>query len=477
MKDLPKAFWDPVKPEVLDIIHQKTLEVLKSIGLNFHSEEAVQIFKKHGLKTDGMRVYFDEKIVEKSLTSCPADFLIHARDPEKTVHLGKKMVVATATGCLYYEDLKQGRRPAVLEDFITIQKLYQTSPIGDMAGYTTVYPSDIPTETKFLTMTLNSLKHTSKPIICPMSHKQETLGMLKMVEIGFEDADIFKKKCVVGAGITPLNPLQYGKEALDTMISYSQRGQALFLAPASMIGMSSPISIMGTVVQQNAEILGGLTLTQLINPGSPILYMPGCFTGFMRTAGCAVSGADSFLANAINFQLARVKYKLPLRGNASITEAKTVDVQAGAETMLGIIMAMLGGVSMFHISLGIMDSILCFSPEKMLIDEEIFSRCAHIMAGPSVKEEDFAFEILNDVGPGGSFLTHKSTQKNFRKLWMPTVSHWDSYQNCEAAGKDSVCERAAKLVEQRLKKADKIYISGEQEKALANIVAEAKHMP
>lgn len=471
MKDLARAFWDPVAPDVIDKVHDRTLEVMSRTGLNFHSPAAVEVFKKHGLKTDGIRVWFDEKVVEKTLASCPREFKIHARDPEKTVEFGKKMVVATATGALYHEDLADGRRPATIKDFVNIQKLYQTSDIADMAGYTTVYPSDVPAEKKFLVMTQQSLKHTDKPMINPMSHKAETMAMLKMLEIAFEDGDVFGKKCVTGAGITPLNPLQYGEEALETMTAYAERGQALFLAPAPMIGLSCPITVMGTVVQQNAEILAGIALVQLINPGSPILYMPGSFTGYMRTAGCAVSGADSYLANAVNFQLARAKYGLPLRANASISEAKTVDAQAGAETMLGILMAMLGGAGMFHISLGIMDSILCFSPEKMIIDEEIFSRCAHIMKGPNLEELDGAADLLDEVGPGGSFITHKSTQKNFRKLWTPTVSNWDTYQHWESQGKPSLIQKAAEIVSKRLAQAEgKTYLSEAAEKAIAAIV-------
>jgi trimethylamine--corrinoid protein Co-methyltransferase len=139
--------------------------------------------------------------------------------------------------------------------------------------------------------------------------------------------------------------------------------------------------------------------------------------------------------------------------------------------MLGILMAMLGGASMFHISLGIMDSILCFSPEKMIYDEEIFLRCAHITAAPSLKDEDFGVELLKEVGPGGSFLTHKSTQKNFRKLWMPTISNWDSYQSWESQGKPPLAQKAAAMVAKRLEIAGQTtYLSPDAEKAISQLV-------
>ena len=471
MKTMPTAFWDPVPSEVIEKIHAATIRVLGETGVNFHSEEALAIFKKHGLKTDGRKVYFDAGTVEKALATCPRAFTIHGRDGQYDVELGRHLVVATSTGAIYYETEKGGRAPATLQDFIDIQCLYQTSDLVDMVGYTPVYPSDVPADIKFLRLTQASLRHTSKPFINPMSRTRECLDMLEMLGLAFEDPGIFKKKCVTGAGINPLNPLQYGTEALETMLEYARRGQALFLAPAPMMGLSSPLTHLGTAVQQNAEILAGLALVQLVNPGSPVLYMASSFAGYMRTAGCAVSSPDSYLANAINFQLARQKYGLPLRANASLTEAKTFDAQAGSETMLCMLMAMLGGASLFHISLGCLDSILAFSPEKLILDEEIFSRCAHLLAGPSLNEADYGVELLHEIGPGGSFITHLNTMKNFRKLWTPKVSHWDSYSHWEETGRKSVAARAAEIVAARLASARSDYLSPAADKAISAIVA------
>lgn len=472
MRQYPAAFWDPVDSSVLDKIHENTLRVLGETGLNFHSPEAVEVFKKRGLKVDGLRVRFDEKTIDETLASCPKSFPFLARDPQFNVVLGEGMVVATATGALYYITEEEGRRPALLADFENIQRLYQTSDVVDLVGYTPVYPADVPAETKFLRMTQASLRNTSKPFIIPMSHRQECLNMLKMLELAFGDEDVFRKGCVVGAGITPLNPLQYGAEALETMMEMAQRGQALFLAPAPMMALSSPISHLGTAVQQNAEILAGIALVQLVNPGSPIVYMPGSFAGYMKTAGCAVSSPDSYLANAINFQLCRARYGLPIRANSSLTEAKTLDAQAGAETMLCMLMAMMGGAHMFHISLGCLDSILGFSPEKLVLDEEIFSRCAHMMKGPSLKDEDYAADLLAEVGPGGSFITHKSTLKNFRKLWTPTVSHWEAHAHWVDNGSTSPAQRAAAIVKERLAKARSDYLSPEADRAIEKMIAE-----
>ncbi|MDR1296305.1 MAG: trimethylamine methyltransferase family protein [Deltaproteobacteria bacterium] len=471
MQPYPAAFWDPVGPEVLEKVHRSTMEVLEKTGLNFHSEEALGVFKKHSLKVDGRRVYFDAKTVDEAIASAPKSFTVAARDPRYDVVLGEGMVVATATGALYFVTEKDGRRPATLADFSDIQRLYQTSGVVDMVGYTPVYPSDVPAEIKFLRMVQESLRNTSKPFIIPMSHRGECLDMLEMVALGFGDERIYEKKCVVSAGITPLNPLQYGAEALETMIEFAGRGQALFLAPAPMMGLSSPLSHLGTAVQQNAEILGGLVLVQLIRPGSPVLYMPGSFAGYMKTAGCAVSSPDSYLANAVNFELCRRKYGLPIRANSSMTEAKVFDAQAGAETMLCMLMAMMGGAHLFHISLGCLDSILAFSPEKMLFDEEIYLRCAHMMKGPSTAEADYCVDLLADVGPGGSFISHKNTLKNFRKLWTPTLSHWDSHHNwLELGERKSLGARAAAAVEKRLAEARSDYLSPDADKACEAVV-------
>jgi trimethylamine--corrinoid protein Co-methyltransferase len=198
--------------------------------------------------------------------------------------------------------------------------------------------------------------------------------------------------------------------------------------------------------------------------------MPGSFAGYMKTAGCAVSSPDSYLANAINFQLCRTRYGLPLRANASLTEAKLLDAQAGAETMLCMLMAMMGGAHLFHISLGCLDSILAFSAEKLVLDEEIYSRCAHMMAGPKLGESDYAVDLLEEVGPGGSLITHKSTLKNFRKLWTPTVSHWDTHHQWEEAGSLTVAQRCRQVVDKRLSEARSDYLSPDDDKAIEEIV-------
>jgi trimethylamine--corrinoid protein Co-methyltransferase len=446
------------------------MEVLAGTGVAFHSPEALEILKKHGLPVDGQLVRFGARVVEDCLASCPKSFTVKAREDGLDVVLGEGMVVATATGALYWVTEAGGRRPATLADFGDIQKLYQTSDVVDMTGYTPVYPSDVPAEVKFLRMTQSSLRHTSKPFIIPMSHRSECLDMLEMLGLAFGGQSVYDRSCVVGAGITPLNPLQYGAEALDTMIELAGRGQALFLAPAPMMGLSSPLAHLGTAVQQNAEILAGLVLVQLVRPGSPVVYMPGAFAGYMKTAGCAVSSPDSYLANAINFQLCRRLYGLPIRANSSLTEAKALDAQAGAETMLCMLMAMMGGAHLFHISLGCLDSILAFSPEKMIADEEIYSRCAHMMAGPSLKDSDFGVELLNEVGPGGSFITHKSTLRHFRKLWTPTVSHWDTWNQWTETGQTTVAQRAAKMAEKRLAEARSDYLDPEADRAVERII-------
>ena len=199
--------------------------------------------------------------------------------------------------------------------------------------------------------------------------------------------------------------------------------------------------------------------------------MAGSFAGYMKTAGCAVSSPDSYLANAINFQLCRKRYGLPIRANSSLTEAKLLDAQAGAETMLCMLMAMMGGAHMFHISLGCLDSILAFSPEKLVFDEEIYSRCAHMMAGPKLAESDYAVSLLEEIGPGGSLITHKSTLKNFRKLWTPTVSHWDTHHQWEETGSSSVAQRCREIVDKRLAEARSDYLSPDDDKAIEAIVA------
>jgi trimethylamine--corrinoid protein Co-methyltransferase len=238
--------------------------------------------------------------------------------------------------------------------------------------------------------------------------------------------------------------LKFGRETLETIIAYAKKNQSVYILPCALAGVTSPMTLFGTIIQQNAEIMAGISLIQLINPGCPAVYCPASTMADMRTAICIYAPPEQFLINSTCLQMAIDFYKVPTRIMAGMTDSKEVDVQAGYETMQNMLMGLMAGGHMVEQVFGVLDAIMTISYEKFIIDEEIMSRVIRICEGVDTSESEMSLDVIKEIGPGGSYLSHPDTFKRFRNQWLPTVSCWASYDKWKASGKESVITRANK---------------------------------
>jgi trimethylamine--corrinoid protein Co-methyltransferase len=226
------------------------------------------------------------------------------------------------------------------------------------------------------------------------------------------------------------------------------------------------MSIFGSIVQQNAEIMAGITLVQLINPGGPAVYCPASTVADMRTAICIYSPPEQFLINSTCLQMAIDFYKVPTRIMAGMTDSKEVDIQAGYETMQNMLMGLLSGGHMVEQAFGVLDAIMTISYEKFIIDEEMMSRVIRICDGVDTSDSEMSLDVMKEVGPGGSYLSHPDTFKRFKNQWLPTVSCWTSSDKWEASGKQSIMERANKKYKEILGNRPEMMISKDLDRDL-----------
>ncbi len=186
---------------------------------------------------------------------------------------------------------------------------------------------------------------------------------------------------------------------------------------------------------QNAEILTGLVLTQLVNSGTPFIYAPASAVPNMQTGQYITGSPESNLINLANIQLATELYQIPTRTMAGLTDAKTVDVQSGFETMQNLFQCMMGGASIINECLGVLDSIMTNSYEKFILDQEMISRNLTFMQGFKGSKGDLATEVIEEIGPRGTFLYHPSTFAHCREAWRPLASTWENYEKWDDNGR------------------------------------------
>jgi len=428
--------------EDLNTIHDASMEVLETVGVELKNEEALSFFKSNGATLDGERVMIPSKMVEDAIDSAPASFTLFARNEEKSIVIGEgqqRTHVEPSNGNIYVHDMAHGRRLASLSNLIDFFKLAQASDICDINGGIPVEPNDLASDIGYLTIFKETLKHTDKPIRTNEGSREEILNIFSMFEIAKGVAGYLQNHHCLYTSINPLSPLAYDDIPLEAIITYAENNQPVAVLSCSLSGVSAPMDLMGTVVLQNSEILAGLVLTQLVRSGSPFIYAPASAVPNMQNGQYITGSPESNLINLANIQLARQLYRLPTRTMAGLTDAKMVDTQAGVETMQNLFQCMVGGANIINECLGVLESIMTNSYEKFVIDEEMISRILRFMEGLDSSRKNLAIDVIRTVGPRGSFLTHPSTMQKCRNSWRPTISDWTNYdQWVQKGGKDLV---------------------------------------
>jgi trimethylamine--corrinoid protein Co-methyltransferase len=221
--------------------------------------------------------------------------------------------------------------------------------------------------------------------------------------------------------INPLSPLGYGTEMIEALVAYAQANQPVMIAALIMAGSTGPITLAGVLAIQNAELLAGIVLAQLISPGLPCLYGATSTNIDLRTGALAIGSPELSVCLSAHAQLARF-YGLPSRGGGALTDASITDAQSGYESMFSLLTTINSGIDFVLHSGGIISSYLGFSYEKFVMDDEICGMLRHYHRGIQVTPETLAYQVIEHVGPGGHFLGEDHTLERCRtEFWQPDL--------------------------------------------------------
>ena len=422
----PKIFSE----EQMQKIHEASLEILENKGVIYKSEAARQVLADHGARVDGEIVYIPEALVNDSLAGVPSSFRMDAVDPARSVLIGGDLVIHPAGGEVFVKDAQNNRKSsASIQQFSDLQKIYQACNNINMTGYQPLSPDDVPLQTRGLHCLYETMKYTNKPWLAPMDYVSgaDKRRELHMYEIVFGE-EYVRNHYLTWSIVTPESPLIFSQFSCESIMEFAAFNQPVALVSAPMSGITGPIHLMGTIVLANTESLAGLCLAQCVNPGVPVLPSASLTYGNMRLATWECASPDSALMLAGAVQMYKDFYHLPARAQTGVTSSKTVDYQAGYETMQSLLLTGLMDVDVTSQSAGSLENLMTISFEKTIIDDEIIARVRRIIEGLRIDEETFSMDLIKEVKHGGSFLMHKSTLKNYRKGWQPSISDWNSYE-------------------------------------------------
>ena len=322
--------YEPVEvltAEQIEAIHAASLTVLRDTGMDFLHPEALDILRSGGadVADDGPRVRFDPALIEELISTIPAQFEMYARNPERNVTIGGRHVNFLSVGSApNSSSLDSGRRAGTFADFSDLVKLTQYFNVVSIhAGYP-VEPVDIDPSIRHLVALAEIVRQSDKIFHGYSLGRERILDALEIVRIsrGVSMEQLMGEPSLHTI-VNTSSPLRLDGPMIEGMIEMLRHGQVVVITPFTLSGAMAPATIAGALVQQNAEALAGMAFSQLVEPGSKIVY--GGFTSNvdMRSGSPAFGTPEYTRAAMAGGQLAR-RYGVPYR-SSNATAANAVD--------------------------------------------------------------------------------------------------------------------------------------------------------
>ncbi len=418
--------------EGVELIHDFAMRVVEQIGCDFQDGESLDYWRQTGAEIDGERVRIGRDELLALIGKIPSSYVHHARNPERTVRVGDgHAVVSPSYGAPFVRDMDGNRRYATLEDLNNLQKLNHMASTIHIAGGTIVEPVDIPVPHRHLHMAYSAFRYSDKPIIGNVTARERAEDTVEMTKIVFGD-DFAGNNCCTTSLINANSPLVWDETMLDALKVYAMNNHAVMVSPFSMTAASTPASNVGTTGVVLAEALMALAMTQIIRPGSPMLFGVPAMTVALNSGAPVHGSPDSAMVQFLSNAMAR-HYKLPHRAILNVATSKSGDLQAAYDSMWGLFPAMLSGADWLTMGGGMLEGALTVGYGKTMIDFEQLDAFYHFLQGPDFHDIEEVFETAKRVGPGGHFLGETHTLNS--NLFIFDSQHNNSYEQWDVEGR------------------------------------------
>jgi trimethylamine--corrinoid protein Co-methyltransferase len=436
----------PLSRQGIAAIHRASLEVLTNTGFRFVSEDALSIFKSHGFRVEGQRVYFTERQIRRALASIPKSFTILARNPKHNIlikpgvssfGLGRgavNMIRADGSICR-----------GTMEDLIAASKLCQMMEELEHWG-PLVYPTDVDPDNVYLAAWQAMVKYVDKPYLHASRHHIDFVALAYgTTREEMANRSDFTRSFGQTTAIVQ-SPLSMFTEDCQDLIEYARCGIACNIASMPVAGTTGPCTLSGLVVQQNCENLAPIVLSQLVRPGCPVYYGAIGGRADMKSLTPRFGSAEARIIERAGVQMAH-SYGLASRGGAGITDAPSCDFQAGAQAMLHILSDLEKGPE-FMPACGLLGSYVGASLAKVVLDAELIAQAKRFLTPMNPTRERLAVEVIAEVGPGGYFIEHPHTLDNFRsEFFVDSIFQSLTYEQWGASGRKKAVHLAHEKAE------------------------------
>ncbi|WP_333869226.1 trimethylamine methyltransferase family protein [Cypionkella sp.] len=443
--------FEILNEEALQIIEYNAETVLEEIGVNFvENEAALQRWREAGADVRGERVHIPRGLARKLCSTAPKTYTQYARNPARNVEVGGRgLVLAPVYGPPFVRDMEGGRRYATIADFEKFVKLGYMSKWLHHSGGTVCEPTDVPVNKRHLDMLRAHMVLSDKPYMGSVTEPSRAADSIEMSKLLF-GADFVDQNTVMTSLVNINSPMTFDGIMMGALETYASNNQASIVSPFIVGGAMAPVTVAGTLTQVLAEILAGVSYSQLVRPGSPVIA--GAFvTSIDMNSGAPTFGTPE--AAHITYgtgQLVR-RLGLPYRSGGSFCGSKLPDAQAAYETANSLNMALLAGVNFMLHACGWLEGGLVSSFEKFVMDADQLGTLHHLAQGIMMDTNGQAMDAIREVGPGGHFLGCEHTQANFKTaFWRSDLFDFKPFETWAEEGARDTQTLAAERVKKML---------------------------
>jgi len=432
-----------LSPEGVALIFDNAETLMQEVGLEFRGyPSALERFRAAGADVKEERVRFPKGLARQLCATAPAEYIQHARNPERSVHIGgKSTVFAPVYGSPFVTDIDEGRRYGTLKDFENFVKLAYVSPHIHHSGGTVCEPVDLPVNKRHLDMVYSHIKYSDKPFMGSVTHPDRAMDTVRMAEIVF-GKEFIQSNTVTTSLINANSPLVWDATMLGAAEAYAANNQACIITPFILSGAMSPVSVAATLTQVLAEVMAGTAFCQLVRPGAPVIFGTFVSTLSMQSGAPTFGTPEAALAIYGAAQLARAM-KMPFRSGGSLAASKVPDAQAAYESANTLIPTIQAGTNFVLHSAGWLEGGLASSYEKFVMDCDQLGQMHVFAKGIDLSENGQGMDAFHEVAPGGHFLGCEHTQRNFESAFYRSfVADNNSVEQWMAEGSRDAYTRA-----------------------------------
>lgn len=477
MKGVRRRFKvDVLANDELDAIHESTLDLLERTGVRFDSKQAIKRLVDNGasLKEGSDRiVVFPRSVIEDAIRKIPYAHEFHARDPKNDIVWDREhLFTGGGGGSPEILDLTTGEtRPSTLEDVKDATRLLDALENCHTVSCE-VMATDVPPEMMIVKTTEAMIRNTSKCLTGYALDARTTDVLADMWACVAGGDEELRRQKYFAIYISPSSPLTYDSSVCEVMVRSAERGIPIDIIPCPMCGGTSPMTLAGGLVQQNAELLAGLTLVQTVNDRLPMLYSGRLSLMDPRTGRNIWAVPEMSLVSAASVQIAH-RYNMVADIEGGCTDSPEWDVQVGIERMMSsLFSAMSGADSMSGIG-GAWDT--CASLEMAVIDDEILANVFRCIEGMEVDDDRIALDVIDAVGPMGNFLSQRHTMEYLRsgELRLSPLFDKRTAERAMREGFEPLNKRARVAVDRILAQHEPTPLDRDVDRELSDIVKAA----